>query len=84
MEIDIQKVRDELLMYGEATLDHYDHITLDELDISVSFLVENMDDDDFCIELLRAMLGDEYSAKIITEMLNKHIVSMYEEEIKHV
>lgn len=83
MEIDIQKVRDELVMYGEATLDHYDHITLDELDISVSFLVQNTDDDDFCIDLLRAMLGDADSARVITEMLNKHIISMYQEEIKH-
>lgn len=77
---DLQDFKEQLFTYGEAIVDHYTHRTVDEEDVGIDFLLQHMDDDEFCTEMLRAILGDSDSAKYIARCLDKHMLDMYHNE----
>lgn len=75
--MDIANLKQQLLAHNQSLIDGR---TITTRDLAIDFLVNNIDDDLFCEQLLRAILGDTVSAKYITNICNKHIKDAYEDK----
>ncbi|QDP59520.1 MAG: hypothetical protein GOVbin4162_94 [Prokaryotic dsDNA virus sp.] len=73
----LKEIKSDILNYGEANTSQG---VMDEVDICIPLLQRIMESDYLSKHLLRAMLGDSESAKIITEYLDKHVESKYTEK----
>lgn len=75
-----EDVKHDLLLYGEALINYESDDVLEDVDVGIKFLQHYLEDDDFCGDLVRAILGDEESARYIYSCLDKHIDCLIKKE----
>lgn len=70
----IEQIKEDLLLYGES---YFGDVLMSDEDVGITFLMRYIDNDDFCRELLLAILGDKEAAKYIVNTLDKFIQREY-------
>lgn len=71
----VEQIKEDLFLYGEA---YFGDVLMSDEDVGITFLMRYIDNDDFCRELLLAILGDKEAAKYIVNTLDKFIQREYD------